>query len=77
VGFRDVEIATEAHRFTLPSFDAFFAPFERGGASTGQAYIALPEAARRAVRDEVRRDLDDAGGPIEVEVEIRFASGRR
>jgi len=22
--FRDVEIATEAHRFVLPSFDAYF-----------------------------------------------------
>jgi hypothetical protein len=32
---------------------------------------------RRAVREEVRRDLNDAGGPIEVEVEIRFAGGVR
>jgi hypothetical protein len=29
------------------------------------------------VRDEVRRDLGDTGGPIEVEVEYRLASGRR
>ena len=39
--------------------------------------MALPEDARRAVREEVRREVGDTGGPIEVEVEIRFASGRR
>ena len=32
---------------------------------------------RRAVREEVRRDLGDTGGPIEIEVEYRFGSGRR
>jgi ubiquinone/menaquinone biosynthesis C-methylase UbiE len=76
-GFRDVETTTEAHRFVLPSFEAYFAPFERGGASSGQAYVALPEAQRRAVREEVRRNLRDKGGSIEIEVEERFASGRR
>jgi ubiquinone/menaquinone biosynthesis C-methylase UbiE len=76
-GFRDVEITTESYRFTLPSFDAYFGPFERGGGSTGQAYVMLPEAVRTAVREEMRRDLNDTGGPVEIEVEFRFASGRR
>jgi len=76
-GFAEVEVSTEAHRFAVPSFDAYFEPVERGGGSSGQAYIALPEAVRRAVREEVRRDLGDTGGPIEIEVEIRFASARR
>jgi ubiquinone/menaquinone biosynthesis C-methylase UbiE len=76
-GFRDIEITTEAHRFVLPSFEAYFAPFEQGGASSGQAYVALPEAERRAVREEVRRNLRDKGGPIEIEVDERLASGRR
>lgn len=75
--FRDVEITTETHRFTLPSFDDYFAPFERGGGSPGQALISLPEETRRAVREEVRRDVGDTGGPIEIEVEYRFGSGRR
>jgi hypothetical protein len=39
--------------------------------------VALPEAERRAVREEVRRNLRDTGGPIEIEVEERSASGRR
>jgi ubiquinone/menaquinone biosynthesis C-methylase UbiE len=76
-GFRDVEVTTETHRFSLPSFDAYFGPFERGGGSTGQAYVALPEAVRGAVRDEMRRSLGDTGGPIDIEVEFRFASGQR
>jgi ubiquinone/menaquinone biosynthesis C-methylase UbiE len=75
--FQDVEITTESHRFALPSFDAYFEPFEQGAGSPGQAFLSLPEAARQAVREEVRRDLGDTGGPIEVEVEYRFGSGRR
>ena len=76
-GFVDIESHTEKHTFVLPSFDAYYSPFERGGASTGQALAALPEGIRRAVRDQVRRDLGDTGGPIEVEAEYRIASGRR
>ena len=43
----------------------------------GQEFLALPEGMRRAVREEVRRDVGDTGGPIKVEVEVRTASGRR
>jgi ubiquinone/menaquinone biosynthesis C-methylase UbiE len=76
-GFRDVEITTEAHRFVLPSFEAYFEPFEHGGASSGQVYVLLPEEERRAVREEIRRNVGDTGGPIGIEVELRFASGHR
>jgi ubiquinone/menaquinone biosynthesis C-methylase UbiE len=76
-GFRNVEMATETHRFVLPSFDAYFEPYEQGAGSAGQEFVSLPEPDRRAVREEVRRDLGDTGGPIEVEVEFRFGSGRR
>lgn len=75
--FRDVEITTEVHRFGLPSFDAYFKPFEQGAGSPGQALLSLSEDTRHAVREEVRRDLGDKGGPIEIEVEYRFGSGRR
>ena len=61
----------------LPSFDAYYGPFERGGGSTGQALAALPEEIRRAIREEARRDLADAGGPVRAEAEYRIASGRR
>ncbi len=76
-GFVDFETNTVRHSFVLPSFDAYYGPFERGGASTGQALAALPEEIRRAVREEVRRNLADTGGPIEAEAEYRIASGRR
>jgi len=76
-GFADVEIHSESHTFTLPSFDAFYGPFERGAGSTGQTLATLPEEVRHAIREEVRRDLNDTGGPVDVEVEVRFASGRR
>src|SRR5262249_54290821 len=49
-GFGDIEVATEVHRFRLPSFDAYFGPIEQGAASAGRAYLALPEGVRGAVR---------------------------
>src|ERR1700676_29586 len=55
-GLADFETDTVKHTFVLPSFDAYYSPFERGGASTGQALAGLPEEVRRAVREEVRRD---------------------
>ncbi|HUK07940.1 MAG TPA: class I SAM-dependent methyltransferase [Stellaceae bacterium] len=76
-GFADFETDTVRHTFILPSFDAFYGPFERGGASTGQALARLPEEIRRAIREEARRDLADTGGPIKAEAEYRIASGRR
>src|SRR2546423_770414 len=72
-GFEDVKTTTESHRFTLPTFDAYFGPFERGGGSTGQVYVTLPEAVCAAVRDELRGSLNDSGGPVEIEVEFLFA----
>ena len=76
-GFRNIEISREAHRFRLPSFAAYFGPFERGGASTGQAYLRLSQPVRESVRKEVQRSLGDTGGPVEIEVEFQFASGQR
>jgi ubiquinone/menaquinone biosynthesis C-methylase UbiE len=76
-GFQNVEISRRAHRFRLPSFDAYFGPFERGGASTGQAYLTLSQSVRDTVRKEVQRGLGDTGGPVEIEVELQFASGQR
>jgi len=76
-GFGDFETDTVSHTFVLPSFDDYYGPFERGGASTGQALAALPEEIRSAVREQVRRDLNDTGGPIEVQAEYRIASSRR
>ena len=77
VDFCDVEIAMESDRFVIPSFDAYFEPYEQGAGSPGQAFLSLPEEARHDVREAVRRDLHDTGESIEVEVEYMFGSGRR
>ena len=60
-GLADIETHTVKHTFVLPSFDLYYGPVERGGASIGQALAALPEEIRRDVREEVRRDLADRG----------------
>jgi ubiquinone/menaquinone biosynthesis C-methylase UbiE len=75
--FKDVEITTQARVFTLPSFDEYFEPIEQGAGSPGQAFVSLPETTRRAVREKLLRDFGGGSGPIEIEVEYRFASGRR
>jgi ubiquinone/menaquinone biosynthesis C-methylase UbiE len=76
-GFHHVEVSTAADRFDVRSFEDYFEPVERGWGSAGQAFVSLPEATRRAVREDVRRDAGDAGGPIQTDVEFRFASGRK
>ena len=76
-GFVDIETNTVKHTLVLPSFETYYGPLERGGTSTRQVLVTLPAEIRRAVREEVRRDLADTGGPIEIEVEARFASGKR
>src|SRR5262249_29683437 len=75
-GFADVDTHTVKHTFVLPSFDAYYGPFERGGASTGQALAALSEEIRAAVREEARQYFGDKGGPIESATEYRITSGR-
>jgi SAM-dependent methyltransferase len=57
-GFTDitVELVTQPSPFT--SFDGdFWEPIEAGGGRLGQAYLGLPEPARRAVRERVLGQL--------------------
>ncbi len=77
VGFRDVETTLEHHDFVLPSFAQYYEPFEAGGTSTGEILRQLPEAARHAVREEVRQSLNDTGGPVTVPVEFLIARATR
>ena len=51
-GFGDIETNTVRRTFVLPSFDAYYGHFERGGASTGQALAAC---LRRYATPCVRR----------------------
>jgi SAM-dependent methyltransferase len=76
-GFRDVETSAETQTFEFPSFEDYFAPIERGAGIAGQEYLARPETIRSAVKQGVRRELNDDGGLLRVPVDITFASGRR
>ena len=52
---------------------------EAGGGLSGATYLALSPDDRRAVRDEVRRELlpAESDGPFAVEMEMLLGSGRR
>jgi ubiquinone/menaquinone biosynthesis C-methylase UbiE len=76
-GFKNVEMTTSSHRFGVPSFDEYFDHVERGWGSSGLLYVALPDEIKRAVREDVRRHVGDNGGPLEIEVEFRLASGQK
>jgi ubiquinone/menaquinone biosynthesis C-methylase UbiE len=76
-GFRNLEMATKSHHFSVPSFDEYFDHVERGWGSSGLLYVALDEDTKRAVREDVRRHVGDNGGPLQIEVEFRFASGQK
>jgi ubiquinone/menaquinone biosynthesis C-methylase UbiE len=76
-GFSEMQMTLEANRFTLPTFDEYFGPFARGGGSTGQAYVGLPQKLRTRVREELRRSLGDTGGPVHIDVEFGFVSACR
>jgi hypothetical protein len=42
-GFQDLALMTGTRRFAMPSFDAYFEPYEQGAGSAGQAFLSLPE----------------------------------
>jgi ubiquinone/menaquinone biosynthesis C-methylase UbiE len=77
-GFRDVAVAREARQGSYESFDDYWAPIELGVGSLPHAYRALPESARRAVREEVRRRLapDEVGGRLVMTLEMLIGAGR-
>jgi ubiquinone/menaquinone biosynthesis C-methylase UbiE len=78
VGFSDVEVFDESHRFHFPSFDAYFEPIELGAGSVGAEFTSLSDELRETVREEIRQELESPsarGGPIEVEVRVLFGSG--
>jgi SAM-dependent methyltransferase len=77
-GFRDVRVQRERRQGTVGSFDEYWAPIEAGTGQIPQAYLALPAASRRSVREEVHARLMefDSGGGLRMEVEMLLAAGR-
>ena len=77
-GFRDVQVKRETRQGTIESFDAYWAPIEAGTGQIPQAYRALPESSRRAVREEVQAQLAafQTDGRLVMHVEMLIGAGR-
>lgn len=78
-GLRDVSVARETQQIVYESFEDYWDPVEAGGGRSGQIYLGLPDAARKAVREEVRQRLAqfDSNGRLVMEAEALIASGSR
>jgi ubiquinone/menaquinone biosynthesis C-methylase UbiE len=78
-GFEDIEVFPDSESFSFASFDDYYAPIEKGAGSVGAELANLPEHIRRAVRNDVWCDAGSpaADVPIELEVTLLFASGRK
>jgi ubiquinone/menaquinone biosynthesis C-methylase UbiE len=77
-GFRDVRVGREVRQGTIESFDDYWGPIEAGIGQLPQAYLALPEASRHAVREEVQARLSgfESDGRLVMSVEMLIAAGR-
>jgi ubiquinone/menaquinone biosynthesis C-methylase UbiE len=77
-GFRDVRVKRERRQGTIESFEAYWTPIEAGTGQMPQAYLALPELSRRAVREEVQARLAEfeSGGHLVMDVEMLIGAGR-
>lgn len=77
-GFRDVRVRREMRQGIFESFDDYWGPIEAGTGQMPQAYLALPEHSRRAVREDVRARLSafESNGRLVMSVEMLIAAGR-
>ena len=80
VGFRDVRdvrVDRETREGIVGSFDEYWAPIEAGTGQMPQAYLALPEPSRRAVRTDVRERLSqfESNGRYAMSAEMLIGTG--
>ena len=77
-GFRDISVTRGTRGHSFASFDEYWIPIEEGAGSLPQAYRALPEPTRRAVRAEVHARLAEfeSGGRLVMSVEMLIGAGR-
>jgi hypothetical protein len=77
-GFRDVRVQRETREGIIESFDDYWSPIETGTGQLPQAYRALPESTRRAVREAVHARLApfDSNGRLVMRVEMLIGAGR-
>ena len=77
-GFRDVRVDRARCDTVFESFDEYWRPIEQGIGSMPQAYCALSDEARRAVRHEVEKGLSrfQTGRELRMSLETLIAAGR-
>jgi len=77
-GFRDIQVAREIRSGTVDSIADYWSPIETGVGSMPQAYVALSEADRHAVRTEVTARLAqfESNGRLSISAEMLVARGR-
>jgi len=76
--FREISVRRETHEGSFESFDDYWAPIEEAAGSLPQAYRALPESSRRAVREDVHARLAafESNGRLVMTVEMLIGAGR-
>jgi hypothetical protein len=77
-GFRESSVTRETRESSFESFDDYWAPIEEAAGSLPQAYRALPDASRQAVREEVHARLApfESNGRLVMSVEMLIGAGR-
>jgi ubiquinone/menaquinone biosynthesis C-methylase UbiE len=77
-GFREISVTRETREHSFASFDDYWAPIEEAAGSLPQAYRALPDASRQAVREEVQARLAafESGGRLVISAEMLIGAGR-
>jgi SAM-dependent methyltransferase len=77
-GFRDVRVDREEREDIVVSFDDYWGPIEAGIGIMPQAYLALPDADRRSVHDEVTSQLSrfEVNGHLRLSIEMLIGQGR-
>jgi ubiquinone/menaquinone biosynthesis C-methylase UbiE len=77
-GFRDIRVARDEREDVTESFDEYWEPIEAGIGSIPQSYLALSDADRRAVRNEVKARLSqfESDGKLLMRLETLIARAR-
>src|SRR5215472_1580475 len=76
-GFHDISVMRDTRESSFESFEDYWTPIKEAAGSPPQAYRALPEPSRRAVREEVHARLAEfeSRGRLVMKVEMLIAAG--
>ena len=78
-GFGDIRVEREMREYIIESFDDYWAPIEAGVGSLPQAYLALSDADRRSVCEEVKARFSqfESNGRLIMNLEMLIGSARK